>query len=102
MLMAHAARNTLVTVEEIATATCWPTTGYAAGTIPALYVSARRRGPARRLAGRPARRYPADVGHLRHYAEEARTEEGFPRYLEAFVLDAHRRRNERAIVRKSC
>jgi hypothetical protein len=31
--------------------------------------------------------YPPDLAHLAHYAECARTEAGFRRYLEEFVLE---------------
>ena len=59
MLMAHAARTTLVTVEEIVEDDLLADDRSAAGTIPALYVSAIAEARARRLAGRPARRLSA-------------------------------------------
>jgi glutaconate CoA-transferase subunit A len=87
MLMAHAARTTLVTVEEIVEDDLLADDRSAAGTIPALYVSAV--GEVRRGAWPVGLRgtYPADLAHLRRYAEEARTEQGFRRYLDAFVLE---------------
>jgi len=86
MLMAHAARTTLVTVERIVENDLLADDRSAAGTIPALYVSAV--APAPRGAWPVGLRgaYPADLDHLRRYAEKARTEQGFERYLEAFVL----------------
>jgi len=87
MLMAHAAKTTLVTVEEVVPGDLLADDRSAAGTIPALYVSAL--ALALRGAWPVGLRgvYPADLAHLRRYAEEARTEEGFRRYLDAFVLE---------------
>ncbi len=87
MRMAHAAAATLVTVEEIADGDLLAEDRMAAGTIPALYVSAiaeaRRGAWPIGLHGR----YPADLDHLRRYAELARDEAGFARYLDEFVLE---------------
>jgi len=87
MLMAHAAKTTLVTVEEVVPGDLLADDRSAAGTIPALYVSAH--GLAPRGAWPVGLRgvYPADLAELRRYAEEARTEEGFRRYLDAFVRE---------------
>jgi len=87
MLMAHAARTTLVTVEEIAAGDLMEDDRSAAGTIPALYVSAIAQAPRGAWPVGLRGVYPADLAPLRHYAEEARTEQGFQRYLEAFVLE---------------
>jgi glutaconate CoA-transferase, subunit A len=87
MRMAHAAGTTLVSVEETTDADLLADDRTAAGTIPALYVSAiaeARRG-AWPIGLR--RSYPPDREHLRHYAELARTEGGFARYLDEFVLE---------------
>ena len=91
MRMAHAARTTLVTVEEITDDDLLADDTTAAGTIPALYVSgvASARHGAWPVGLRHA--YPADVEHLRRYAELARDEAGFARYLDEFVF-------ERAVV----
>jgi glutaconate CoA-transferase subunit A len=93
MRMAHAAKQTLVTVEEIADDDLLADDVTAAGTIPALYVSAIAQ--ARRGAWPVGLRgvYPADREHLRRYAELARDEASFARYLDEFVL-------ERALVAK--
>jgi glutaconate CoA-transferase, subunit A len=85
MLMAHAARATLVTVEEVVDDLLADDRA-AAGTIPALYVSAIA------LAQRGAwpvglrRTYPPDHEHLRRDAEAAASADGFARYLDAHVL----------------
>jgi glutaconate CoA-transferase subunit A len=87
MRMAHAAAATLVTVEEIADGDLLADDRMAAGAIPALYVSAI--AEARRGAWPVGlrQRYSADLDHLRRYAELARDEAGFARYLDEFVLE---------------
>jgi glutaconate CoA-transferase subunit A len=87
MRMAHAARTTLVTVEEVTDADLLADDRTAAGTIPALYVSAI--AEAARGAWPVGRRgrYPPDLEHLHRYVELARSEAGFARYLDEFVLD---------------
>ena len=80
-------RTTLVTVEEITEGDLLADDRTAAGTIPALYVIAI--AEARRGAWPVGlrQRYPADLEHLRRYAELARDEAGFARYLDEFVLE---------------
>ena len=80
MLMAHAARATLVSVEEVTDDDLLADDRTAAGTIPALYVSAL--AEARRGAWPVGLRgaYPPDLAHLRRYAELAATADGFARY----------------------
>ncbi len=87
MTMAHAARTTLVTVEEIVPENLLADDLGAAGTIPSLYVTAI--GCAREGAWPVGLRgaYPPDLGHLRLYAELAASEAGFERYLQRFVLE---------------
>jgi glutaconate CoA-transferase subunit A len=87
MRMAHAAKTTLVTVEEITDEDLLADDTTAAGTIPALYVAAIAQ--ARRGAWPVGLRgaYPADLEHLRRYAELARDEAGFARYLNEFVFE---------------
>jgi glutaconate CoA-transferase subunit A len=87
MLMAHAARATLVTVEEIVEHDLLADDRSAAGTIPALYVSALAAAPRGAWPVGLRGVYPADLGHLRRYAEDARTEQGFRRYLDGCVLE---------------
>lgn len=85
MIMAHAARRTLVTVEEIVDDDLLADETRAAGTIPAFYVSAiaevRDGAWPIGLAGR----YPADAAHLAEYARLARSAAGFQRYLDEHV-----------------
>ena len=86
--IAHAARTTLVTVEEIQDKDLTEDPIMAAGTIPALYIGgfAAARGGAKPLG--LAGVYPADMDHIRDYAREARTVEGFNAYLTRNVLGA--------------
>jgi glutaconate CoA-transferase, subunit A len=85
MAMAHAARTTLVTVEEVTDDDLLADDRWAAGTIPALYVSAlaeaRRGAWPLGLRGR----YPADRDHLARYAVLAASEDGLARYLDEHV-----------------
>jgi glutaconate CoA-transferase, subunit A len=87
MLMAHAARQTLVTVELIEDADFLADDAMAAGTIPALYITAiaevQQGAHPVGLAGA----YPPDEAALAAYAEAARTDEGFRRWLEVAVSD---------------
>ena len=87
MLMAHAAKTTLVTVEEVVEGDLLADDRSAAGTIPALYVSAIGQAPRGAWPVGLRGVYPADRAQLRRYAEEARTEQGFQRYLDAFVAE---------------
>ena len=77
MLMAHASRMTLVTVEEIRDDDFLADDTMAAGTIPALYVDriaeVPRGGDPVGLAGL----YPADEAAVKGYMAAARTEDGF-------------------------
>jgi glutaconate CoA-transferase, subunit A len=86
MTMAHAARQTLVTVETITDEDLLADDRTAAGTIPELYVTAvaEAREGACPIGLRGC--YPADAGHLRLYAELAKTADGFQRYLDAHVI----------------
>ncbi len=88
MLMAHAARTTLVSVEEVAERNLLDDDALAAGAIPGLYISAVGEASegAKPLGLRG--RYGPDADHLKSYAEEAVTEDGFQRYLEQHVLNA--------------
>jgi glutaconate CoA-transferase subunit A len=91
MLMAHASRTTLVTVERVVDADFLTDPVKAAGVIPSLYVS--------QLAvvangARPiglADGYPPDAAALARYAAAARTEAGFRAWLDEALgrLPAH-------------
>ena len=86
MTMAHASAATLVTVEEITSEDLLADDRTAAGTIPALYVTAVAEVPQGAWPIGLRGRYPADAEHLRHYAGMARTAEGFEQYLDEHVL----------------
>jgi glutaconate CoA-transferase subunit A len=90
MTAAHAARTTLVTVEEIVADDLLADDRWAAGTIPALYISAvaEVRNGAWPLGLRG--RYGADAAHLKTYVEMAQSEEGFQRYLQQFIGSGRR------------
>lgn len=86
MLMAHAAKQTLVTVERLVEHDLLADDKSAAGTIPALYVTeiaeAARGAWPLGLRGH----YAADTAHLALYVREAASEEGFARYLRDQIL----------------
>jgi glutaconate CoA-transferase subunit A len=88
MTAAHAAKATLVTVEEMFDGDLLADDRWAAGTIPALYISglvvAKNGAWPVGLRGR----YPADAAHLQRYVEMAQTEDGFRRYLEQLILES--------------
>lgn len=78
--MAHAARETLVTVEEVRACDLLADDVLAAGTLPALYVTALAEAPEGAWPlGLPGR-YEADRDNLAEYARLAASEEGFAEY----------------------
>jgi glutaconate CoA-transferase subunit A len=82
---AHAAKQTLVTYEELKSGDMLEDELLAPGVISATYISAV--APAKRGAwplGIPGV-YDIDDAHLAKYAKAARTREGFQRYLHEFV-----------------
>ncbi|MBI3452461.1 MAG: CoA synthetase [Rhodospirillales bacterium] len=85
--MAHAAKETIVTVEKIVDDSLLADEASAAGTLPALYVSAIAEAPRGAWPLGLAGVYPADTDALAGYAEAARTEAGFRAWLDRF-LDA--------------
>ncbi len=84
-IMAHAAERTLVTVEEIVDGDLMATEESAAGTIPAVYISAIAEAPKGAWPLGFLDLYPADEDHLAEYARLARSAEGFAAYLEREV-----------------
>jgi glutaconate CoA-transferase, subunit A len=86
MVMAHAAPQTLVTAEEITEEDLLADDRTAAGTIPALYVTAVAKVPDGAWPIGLRGCYPADADHLRLYADLARSTDGFEQYLENHVL----------------
>jgi glutaconate CoA-transferase, subunit A len=87
MMMSHAASRTLVTAETISDDDLLDDDESAAGTVPALYVSAVAEARSGAWPIGLRRTYPPDHAHLASYAELARTDDGFRRYLDAFVLE---------------
>jgi glutaconate CoA-transferase subunit A len=92
--MAHAARMTLATVEEVVSGNLLEDERLAPGVISATYVTAiaRARHGAWPLA--VLDRYGTDEPHLADYARMARTADGFARYLDRFVRAAPARAAE--------
>jgi glutaconate CoA-transferase subunit A len=84
-IMAHAAKRTFVTFEELRAGDMLEDELLAPGVIAAVYVEAA--APAKRGAWPlgVADVYGIDDAHLAHYARAARTREGFQRYLDEFV-----------------
>ncbi len=87
MLMAHAAKVTLVTVEGVEDTDFLADDILAAGTIPALYVTAIAVAAQGAAPVGLAGAYPPDEGALATYAAEARTAEGFAHWLSTHVLE---------------
>lgn len=85
MTMAHAAKETLVTVEEVVAGDLLAEDEAAAGTIPALYISTivEAKSGAWPLAFHDA--YAADAVELADYVKCAQTETGFTQYLARFL-----------------
>ena len=86
--LAHAARQSLVTVEHIIDGNLLDDERLAPGTISATYINAvavAQRGawPAGLLD-----EYALDADHFAEYAKAARTEDGFCRYLDQYVFTA--------------
>ena len=83
--MAHAARETLVTVEEVRPGDLLADETLAAGTLPALYVTALAEAPRGAWPLGLAGRYEPDRANLADYARLAASEEGFAAYCAAHV-----------------
>jgi len=80
--MAHAARRTLVTVEQLVEEPLLDDETIAAGVLPSLYVTAVALAPNGAWPLGLSGWYDADLAELGRYAEAARTEEGFRGYVE--------------------
>jgi glutaconate CoA-transferase subunit A len=87
MTMAHAAQETLATVEAITDGDLLASGETAAGTIPSLYVTAvaEAKSGAWPLAFWDA--YPADAAQISDYARLAQSEDGFARYVAQYLGD---------------
>lgn len=85
MIMAQAARRTLVTVEEIVDEDLMADDSTAAGTIASIYIEAVA---VARNGTRPLGfldRYAPDTAMLSEYARLARTDEGFRTFLDGWI-----------------
>lgn len=84
--VAHAARTVLVTVEELRKGDMLEDELLAPGVISSIYVSAVAHAPRGTWPlGMPGV-YGVDDVHFSQYAREARTREGFQRYLDEWIL----------------
>ena len=89
-IMAHAARQTLVTVESIVDGNLLEDRRYAAGTLNALYVTAIAEVKNGASPLNLPHHYALDRAALRHYAEVAKTQSGFDDWLSAWLEGASR------------
>ncbi len=88
--MAHAAKRCYVTYEELREGDMLEDELLAPGVLSSVYVTAVARAERGAWPLGVADVYPIDDAHLAHYAELARTREGFERYLDEFVWNATR------------
>lgn len=89
MLAAHAARETLVTVERIQDESLLEDERMAAGTIPSLYVSALAQVREGAWPVGLADCYEPDRAHLREYVALAGSAEGFQDWMTRHVFREH-------------
>jgi glutaconate CoA-transferase, subunit A len=87
LTMAHAAEQTIVTVEALHDGDLLADPVLAAGTLPGFYVEAVALAPRGAWPLPLPDRYAADLDHLAEYARLAATPEGFARYLDQHVHD---------------
>lgn len=85
MIMAHAARRTLVTVEEITDDNLLEDEARAGATLPAIYVEKIAVAPRGAWPVGLVDRYPQDEAEIARYAAAARTAEGFAGYLDGWL-----------------
>ncbi len=85
--LAHAAKTTLATVEEIYDGNLIEDEKLAGSTISALYVTARAQAPKGAWPLEMTGRYARDEAHILAYAQAARTDEGFAAYLAEHVFE---------------
>lgn len=88
VIMAHAARITLVTVEEIHDGNLMEDERLVAGTIPPVYVEAVAHAPRGMWPLAMPGHYAIDAQHMRDYVAAAKTDDGFADYLTQHVLGA--------------
>ena len=83
--MAHAAAQTVVTVEKLHDGNFFDDPLLAAGALGGLYVDAVALAPNGAWPLALADHYPADAAHLSEYARLAATAEGFAAYVDRYV-----------------
>jgi glutaconate CoA-transferase subunit A len=86
--MAHAAANTVVTVEKLHDGNLFDDPVLAAGTLGGFYVETVAVAPQGAWPLGLADHYPADAAHLADYARMAATAEGFAAYLDRYVYES--------------
>jgi glutaconate CoA-transferase subunit A len=86
--LAHAARNTYVTVEELRPGDMLEDELLAPGVVSSVYVSGIARAERGAWPLGVVDVYAIDDAHLSRYAKLARTREGFQQYLDEFVWSA--------------
>ena len=84
--VAHASRQTIVTVEEIWDGNLLTDEKMGPGSLSSVYVTAISHVPRGCWPLSLQRRYPEDVGHIKEYAGLARTDDGFAEYMRRYVL----------------
>ena len=84
--MAHASRRVLVTVERVVEGNLLDDERLAPGTINGVYIAAVSLAPRGAWPVGLLDEYPYDAAHVAEYAGLARSEDGFRRYLERYVL----------------
>jgi glutaconate CoA-transferase subunit A len=87
LTMAHAARQTLVTVEALTDDNLMEDPDRSPGVIPALYVTRIAHAPRGAWPLRFGDAYPLDESALSRYVTAARTEEGFQRILQEWLAE---------------
>lgn len=85
MLMAHASKQTFVTVEKIVEHNLLRDELRAPGVIPSIYISAIAQAPQGAWPLGVWGEYGPDEAELSHYASAARTQDGFDDYLAALL-----------------
>jgi len=85
--MAHAAEQTIVTVEKIFDGNLLADKTLAAGTLPGFYVESIAVAERGCWPLPLPEHYAWDAEHLKEYATLAATEEGFQKYLEQYVFE---------------
>lgn len=91
--MARASKKALVTVEKLYKGNLLENNDLTPGTLPATFVSAFSLAPRGSWPLDGGELYPDDVEHLKRYAEQSRTAEGFADYLAKHVTTAREAAN---------